>query len=102
MLSKGYFNVSMDKIEVGTLTRFFYHGVIRDFFQIEGSKSFCNFKCFAIVDSGTSLIGGPKNIIDEVNELLGAHPVEFGEYVLPCESMDSLPNVVISFGGRYE
>ena len=58
VLSKTYFNVSMDRIAV------------------RGRGSFCEDNCFAIVDTGVSLIGGPTSIITKLNELLGAVPVQ--------------------------
>ena len=52
------------------------------------------------MDSGTSLIGGPKKIIHEINTMLGAVPAEWGEYVVDCAVVSKLPEVSISFGGK--
>ncbi len=56
--------------------------------------------CFAIVDSGTSLIGGPSKIIHKINTQLGAVPAEWGEYVVDCDTVDHLPDISIGFGGK--
>ena len=57
VLSKGYFNVSMEAIEV------------------VGHQPFCAGRCFAIIDTGTSLIGGPEDIIDPINRQIGGKKV---------------------------
>ncbi len=79
---KGYFNVTMDRIGVA------------------GQRTFCERNCYAIVDTGVSLIGGPKYIIREINAQLGAVPVEFGEYKVDCDGVAQLPDVEIGFGGK--
>ncbi len=83
VLTKGYFNVTMDQIEIAG-----------------HDEPFCMDNCYAIVDSGTSLIGGPKPIIRRINKLLGAESAEYGEYMVDCKAVPVLPDVEITFGGK--
>lgn len=57
----------------------------------------------AIADTGTSLIIGPTEDIDELNQKLGASPYSGGLYTFDCESVDKLPNVALKINGvQYE
>ncbi len=80
---QGFFNVTMDSVSIPRT-----------------GGSFCRGGCFAIVDSGTSLIGGPDKDIAPLNKMLGATPAEFGEFVLDCDTVKTLPDVHLTFGGQ--
>ncbi len=82
VLTKGYFNVTLDHI------------------SIAGQNSFCEDNCYAIVDSGTSLIGGPKSVVHDLNRQLGAVEADFGEYMVDCDQVPYLPDISITFGGK--
>eukprot|EP00812_Abedinium_dasypus_P007099 NODE_1902_length_1038_cov_394.790437.p3 GENE.NODE_1902_length_1038_cov_394.790437~~NODE_1902_length_1038_cov_394.790437.p3 ORF type:complete len:153 (-),score=44.14 NODE_1902_length_1038_cov_394.790437:562-1020(-) len=53
----------------------------------------------AIVDSGTSLLGGPENVVATIAEQIGAQSIGNGLYVLEC-NYDDLPDVAFSLGDR--
>merc|ERR1712216_1025472 len=53
----------------------------------------------AIVDSGTSLIAGPKDKVSKIAEAAGATLVAGKEYTIDCSKISSLPTVEITLGG---
>jgi hypothetical protein len=53
----------------------------------------------AIVDSGTSLIAGPKDKVSKIAEAAGATLVMGKEYTIDCKKMDSLKSLEITLGG---
>nr|XP_055046638.1 nothepsin [Misgurnus anguillicaudatus] len=77
---KGYWQIKMDGVKV------------------QGALSFCyrsSHGCQAVVDTGTSLIGGPSKDILMLQQFIGATPTAIGEYLLDCARISSLP--VVSF-----
>merc|ERR1712118_420168 len=53
----------------------------------------------AIVDSGTSLLAGPKDNVSKIAEAAGATLVAGKEYTIDCSKIDSLPAVEFTLGG---
>ncbi|KAK0408766.1 hypothetical protein QR680_004143 [Steinernema hermaphroditum] len=49
-----------------------------------------------ISDTGTSLVGGPQDIVDAIAQAVGAQAVE-GGYTIPCSGT---PDVVLTIGGQ--
>jgi len=56
-------------------------------------------KITAIVDSGTSLITGPKAEISKLASAVGATPNIMGEYTIDCATINDLPDVVFTIDG---
>ncbi|XP_019574126.2 cathepsin D [Rhinolophus sinicus] len=79
---KAYWQVHMDQVDVGN------------------SLTLCKAGCEAIVDTGTSLIVGPVEEVRELQKAIGAVPLIQGEYMIPCEKVSSLPEVVLKLGGK--
>jgi len=64
-----------------------------------GSKSITtNYK--AVLDTGTSILAGPKADVAAVAKMVGAKPFLNGEYTVPCKSIPSLPDLNVQIGAR--
>ncbi|KAH0618892.1 hypothetical protein JD844_018416 [Phrynosoma platyrhinos] len=77
---KGYWQILLDNIQVG------------------GTIAFCAEGCQAIVDTGTSLITGPSEDIKQMQNLIGAQPVD-GEYAVECNNLNVMPSVTFTLNG---
>lgn len=79
---KAYWEVHMDQLNVGD------------------QLTLCKGGCAAIVDTGTSLITGPKEEVLALQKAIGAIPLTQGEYMVQCEKVSSLPVISLKFGGQ--
>ncbi|XP_020036276.1 cathepsin E [Castor canadensis] len=78
--NQGYWQIALDGIQVGN------------------NVMFCSEGCQAIVDTGTSLLTGPSNKIKQLQEAIGATPVD-GEYAVDCANLNVMPNVAFIING---
>ncbi|XP_035037700.2 napsin-A [Hippoglossus stenolepis] len=79
---KAYWQIKMDGVEVGT------------------QLTLCKAGCQAIVDTGTSLIVGPREEVRALHRAIGALPLIMGEYLIDCKKIPSLPVVSFNIGGK--
>lgn len=76
-----------------------YWEVTLDSFKVNGASATSAVK--AIVDSGTSLLAGPKADVKKIAALVGAKPIAFGltgEYSIDCDG--TAPDMDFELGGK--
>ncbi|XP_075411807.1 cathepsin D-like [Tenrec ecaudatus] len=71
-----------------------------DKLEVGNGLTLCKGGCEAIVDTGTSLMVGPVEEVQELQKALGAVPLIQSEYMIPCEKVSSLPDVILSLGNK--
>jgi len=54
----------------------------------------------AIVDSGTSLMIGPKSEVAKIAKAIGAQANIMGEYTIDCKLVEDLPDLTMGIGGK--
>nr|XP_019964302.1 PREDICTED: cathepsin D-like [Paralichthys olivaceus] len=79
---KAFWQIKMDGVEVGA------------------QLTLCKAGCQAIVDTGTSLLVGPREEIRALQKAIGALPLIMGEYFIDCRKIPSLPVVSFNIGGK--
>lgn len=76
-----YWQIEMDKVTAG------------DGYSSDGPAS-------AIVDSGTSLMTGPKAEVSKLAMAVGATPNIMGEYTIDCSKLNGMPDIVFTIDGN--
>ncbi|XP_012588972.1 PREDICTED: napsin-A [Condylura cristata] len=75
-----YWQIQMERVKVGT------------------GLTLCARRCAAILDTGTSLITGPKEEIRALQKAIGGFPFLAGQYFIPCSLLPELPPVSFLLG----
>jgi len=62
----------------------------------------CNGGCVGIVDTGSSLLVGPPEETNAINKAIGGNELVpgTGQYFVDCGTIDSLPTVTFTIGGK--
>ncbi|XP_041955565.1 pepsin A-like [Alosa sapidissima] len=82
------------------LTATTYWQIQMDSVTINGNVVGCAGGCQAIVDTGTSLVIGPYNDIQNINGWVGAYTNNYGDAVVSCGNILSMPEVVFHINGQ--
>lgn len=77
-----------------------YWQIKMDSVTINGQTVACTGGCQAIIDTGTSLIVGPTNDIQNLNSWVGASTNQYGESTVNCNNIQSMPEVTFTIGGH--
>ncbi|XP_034376757.1 pepsin A-5 isoform X1 [Arvicanthis niloticus] len=68
-----------------------------DSIAMNGEVIACDGGCQGIMDTGTSLLTGPRSSILNIQNLIGAKAGD-GEYFLKCDTINTLPDIVFTIG----
>ncbi|KAM9856034.1 pepsin A-like [Aulostomus maculatus] len=77
-----------------------YWQIKMDSVTINGQTVACAGGCQAIIDTGTSLIVGPTNDINNMNAWVGASTNQYGEATVNCQNVQSMPEVTFTLNGH--
>ncbi|KAK1335414.1 hypothetical protein QTO34_003200 [Cnephaeus nilssonii] len=76
-----------------------YWQVTLDSISMDGKVVGCADSCQAIMDTGTTLVIGPTNSILNILRSISAQNTSTGWYVVSCEAIHSLPDIVFTING---
>ncbi|KAE8628414.1 hypothetical protein XENTR_v10000001 [Xenopus tropicalis] len=76
-----------------------YWQITVDSVTINGQIIACRESCQAIVDTGTSVIAGHPGAIRTIQGAIGAKADKYGLFTVSCESVSSLPEIIITING---
>merc|ERR1719370_680040 len=84
------------------ITREGYWQVKMDGMTVAGDSNMaCVGGCQAILDTGTSLIVGPKAQIEAINKAIGAQIIPItGQAIIDCNKISELPIISFNLGGK--
>lgn len=85
LMSATYWEIALDKVAGGT-------------YESQGNDD--GTPITAIVDSGTSLITGPKADIRKLASAVGAKPNIMGEYTVDCDKLDDMPDITFTIDNK--
>jgi Eukaryotic aspartyl protease len=84
LISATYWEIGIDSISAGS-----YHSIPNP----DGSP------ITGIVDSGTSLLVGPRSQVTKLAAAVGAKPNFTGQYTIDCAALDTIPDIVFTIQG---
>ncbi|CAM4696096.1 unnamed protein product [Caretta caretta] len=88
------------QIHWAPVTQELYWQIGIDEFIIGGQATgWCSQGCQAIVDTGTSLLTIPQQFMNYFLQGVGAQENEYGEYVVDCSRVQSLPTISFTING---
>ncbi|XP_039109472.1 pepsin F-like [Hyaena hyaena] len=76
-----------------------YWQLSMDSISMNGEVIACNGGCQAIIDTGTSLLIGPPDVILDIQKIIGANESHSGEYLIDCDASNTLSDIVFTING---
>uniref|UniRef100_A0A8C5NYP2 Pepsinogen 5, group I n=1 Tax=Jaculus jaculus TaxID=51337 RepID=A0A8C5NYP2_JACJA len=76
-----------------------YWQLAMDSISMNGEIIACGSGCQGIIDTGTSLLTGPRQSVLNIQKIIGARASHDGEHVLDCDTVHSLPDIVFTING---
>ncbi|XP_053248771.1 embryonic pepsinogen-like [Podarcis raffonei] len=70
-----------------------------DSILVNGTEIACKGGCHGIVDTGTSLLLGPRYDMIKIEKAIGATPTHFGMSEINCSKLSNMPDVVFVING---
>ncbi|XP_028654966.1 pepsin A-like [Erpetoichthys calabaricus] len=89
-LDPAYYNGSIQWIPLSSKT---YWQITVENVKVQGQVVACVHGCEAIVDTGTSMIIGDSNNINNILAWVGLHKDQNGKYSVNCKNIGSMPDV---------
>lgn len=79
-----------------------------DSFRVDDGIPFCLGGCEAVADTGSNVISGPVEAMEQINRLIGAVPLtgnryktgQGGGFMVKCRERQILPNVTFTLAGH--
>ncbi|KAM4618471.1 gastricsin-like [Polymixia lowei] len=69
-------------------------------FQINGQETgWCSQGCQSIVDTGTSMLTAPQQVLGSIMQAIGAQRSQYGMYMVNCNQMYNLPTLTFVISG---
>ncbi|KAM5186160.1 pepsin F-like [Callospermophilus lateralis] len=76
-----------------------YWQIAMDSIAVNGKVIACDGGCQGIIDTGTSLLSGPPDHVLNIQKLIHAQPDDRGQYVVDCDTIDTLPDILFTING---
>ncbi|XP_069801435.1 gastricsin-like [Dendropsophus ebraccatus] len=93
-------NLYSGEIYWAPVTQELYWQIAIDAFSINGQATgWCSQGCQAMVDTGTSLLTVPQQFLGTFLQYVGAQQSQYGEYLVNCNSVQSLPTISFTING---
>nr|XP_017508033.2 pepsin F-like isoform X2 [Manis javanica] len=76
-----------------------YWQISMDSISINGKVVACDGGCQAIVDTGTSLLIGQIDPVNNIQNIINAKKSLNNEFIIDCNTINTLPDIVFTIGG---
>ncbi|KAL1020846.1 hypothetical protein UPYG_G00005480 [Umbra pygmaea] len=96
-IESNYYTGQITWIPVSSQT---YWQITMDSVTINGKIVGCNGGCQAVIDTGTSLIVGVTNDINNIYKLVGATTDQNGDAYVNCSKVATMPNITFNLNGH--